>query len=127
MQNVTSSNELKKAIFALQQRQIEEEKLFRKQLLITYESLKPINVLRNVIHELTTPSELKDGLIQTSASLIAGYLSRKIVVRSSNNPLLRFAGILVEYGVTNFVSNHSEVLRKTVFSWIRNLTGKPHK
>ena len=127
MQNVTSSVELKKAIFALQQRQIEEERLFRKQLLITYESLKPINVLRNVIHELTSPSELKDGLIQTSASLIAGYLSRKIVVRSSNNPLLRFAGILVEYGVTNFVSNHSEVISKTVLSWVRNLTGKPHK
>jgi hypothetical protein len=127
MQNVTSSAELKKAIFVLQQRQIEEERLFRKQLLITYESLKPINVLRNVIHELTSPSELKDGLIQTSASLIAGYLSRKIVVRSSNNPLLRFAGILVEYGVTNFVSNHSEVISKTVLSWVRNLTGKPHK
>ena len=127
MQNVTSSAELKKAIFVLQQRQIEEERLFRKQLLITYESLKPINVLRNVIHELTSPSELKDGLIQTSASLIAGYLSRKLVVRSSNNPLLRFAGILVEYGVTNFVSNHSEVISKTVLSWVRNLTGKPHK
>ncbi len=125
MQSITSAEVLKRAIYALEQKQIKEERLLREQLLITYESLKPINFLQNVIRDLTTPSELKDGLIKTAASLLAGFLSRKIVVRSSNNPFRRFAGILVEYGVINVVSNNSEAIKKFGLHLIRNLIGKP--
>jgi len=101
--------------------------MFREQFSVTYESLKPVNVLKNIIQDLTSPSELKESLLQTTTSLFAGYLSRKIVVRSSKNPFLRLAGILVEFGVINFVSNHSETIKSVANHFIQNLFGNSDK
>ena len=127
MQNTTPTEALKRAIIALEQRQIEDARMFREQFSVTYESLKPVNVLKNIIQDLTSPSELKESLLQTTTSLFAGYLSRKIVVRSSKNPFLRLAGILVEFGVINFVSNHSETIKSVANHFIQNLFGNSDK
>lgn len=127
MQNTTPTEALKRAIIALEQRQNEDARMFREQFSVTYESLKPVNVLKNIIQDLTSPSELKESLLQTTTSLFAGYLSRKIVVRSSKNPFLRLAGILVEFGVINFVSNHSETIKSVANHFIQNLFGNSDK
>jgi hypothetical protein len=127
MQNTTPTEALRRAIIALEQRQIEDARLFREQFSVTYESLKPVNVLKNIIQDLTSPSELKESLLQTTSTLFAGYVSRKIVVRSSKNPFLRLAGILVEFGVINFVSNHSETIKSVANHFIQNLFGNSDK
>lgn len=127
MQNTTPTEALRRAIIALEQRQIEDARMFREQFSVTYESLKPVNVLKNIIQDLTSPSELKESLLQTTSTLFAGYVSRKIVVRSSKNPFLRLAGILVEFGVINFVSNHSETIKSVANHFIQNLFGNSDK
>jgi hypothetical protein len=127
MQRITSKDTLRKAIITLEQKQIEDGKRLKEQFSIAYESLKPVNVLRNAIYELTTTSsELKENLLQSAIGLMTGYLSRKIVVRSSKNHLLRLAGIVVQYGVTNLVSNNSEVIRKVLLRFIQKLLGLYH-
>ncbi len=127
IQKIRSTDELKKAIYTLEQRQMNEGRLLKGQFFIVSDSLNPVNVLRNVINEWATPSELNDSLFQTAISLIAGYLSRKLVVRSSKNPLLRFAGLFVEFGIINLVSHYSDAIRKAGSSLIKNLTGSVHK
>lgn len=127
MQNTTPTEALRRAIIALEQRKIEDARVFREQFSVTYESLKPVNVLKNIIQDLTSPSELKESLLQTTSTLFAGYVSRKIVVRSSKNPFLRLAGILVEFGVINFVSNHSETIKSVANHFIQNLFGNSNQ
>lgn len=127
IQKIRSTEELKRAIFALEQRQMNEGRLLKGQFFIVSESLNPVNVLRNMINEWAAPSELKDSLFQTAIGLIAGYLSRKVVVRSSKNPLLRFAGLFVEFGIINLVSHYSEAIRKAGSNLIRNLAGSVQK
>lgn len=107
MQKIISLETLRSEIVTLEQRQIAEEKLFKDQFFATYESLKPVNVLRNAINELLTFSDLKEPLIETTAGLLSGYLSRILIIRNSKNPFLRLAGIFVQYGVTNIVSKNS--------------------
>ena len=72
IQKIRSTEELKRAIFALEQQQINEEGLLKGQFFIVSESLNPANVLRNMINEWAAPSELKERLIQTAIGLIAG-------------------------------------------------------
>jgi len=111
MQKTLAAEALKRSISILERRQIEEEKLLREQFTVTLESMKPVNVLRKMFTIIAEPSEIKDSFLQTVTGLISGYISRKILVRSSKNPLLRLAGILVQYGVTNFVSKNSDSIK----------------
>ena len=72
--------------------------------------------------DIAEPSELKDSLLQTITGLISGYLSRKMLVRSSKNPLIRLAGIFVQYGVTNFVSRNSDSIKAIGLYYINKLS-----
>ncbi|HEY3388496.1 MAG TPA: hypothetical protein VGK38_02920 [Prolixibacteraceae bacterium] len=122
MQKITAAEALKKSISILERRQTEEGILLREQFTVTYESLKPVNVLRKILSDIAEPSDIKDSLIQTVTGLITGYFSRKILVRSSRNPLLRLAGVFVQYGVTNFVSRHSDSIRALGLYYINRLS-----
>ena len=121
MQKLTAAQTLKSSILVLEQRQIAEGKLLRDQFTVTFESLKPVNVLRKVINDLTHPSDLKDDVLQTATSLISGYLSRKLLVRSSKNPILRLAGLFVQYGVTSFVAMNSSAIKSMGLRFINKL------
>src|SRR5665648_1202995 len=111
MQKILAAEALKKSIQVTERRQMEEGKLLREQFTDTFESLKPINVLRKMLTDIAEPSALKETLIQTVTGLMSGYISRKLFVRSSKNPLLRLAGVLVQYGVTNFVAKNSDSIK----------------
>lgn len=121
MQKLTATQTLKNSILVLEQRQIAEGKLLRNQFSVTSESLKPVNLLRMVIGDLGHPSDLKDDIIQTAAGLISGYLSRKLLVRSSKNPILRLAGLFVQYGVTSFVAKNSSAIKSIGIRFMNKL------
>lgn len=124
MQKITDAETLRSSILLLELSQIEEEKLLRGQFTNTYESLKPINLLRKVINEVSSPSDLKDDLIQTVIGLITGYLSRKMLVRTSRNPILRIAGLFIQYGVTSFVAQNSSAIKSLGLHFINKFSGK---
>ncbi|MCX6236566.1 MAG: hypothetical protein NTY07_03235, partial [Bacteroidia bacterium] len=105
-------------------RKFDEGKLLRGQFSIAYESIKPFNVLQKMINQIASPSKFKDDLIQTSTGLITGYISRKMLVRSSKNPLLRLTGIFVQSAVTNFVANNSASIIAIGSYLINKFTGK---
>ena len=124
MQKITAAETLRSSILLLERRQIEEEKLLREQFTNTYESLKPINLLRKVIIEMASPSDLKDDVIQTATGLVIGYLSRKLLVRTSGNPILRLAGLFVQYSVTSFVAQNSSAIKSLGLHFINKFSGK---
>jgi len=110
MQKVSATDTLRKTILMLEIRQIEEGKLLSEQFKATYESVKPLNILRKMIGEITEPSALKDNLVQSAVGLVSGYVSRKMLVGSSKNPILRLAGIIAQFGVTTLVANNSALI-----------------
>jgi hypothetical protein len=124
MQKIIAAEALKKSIEVIERRQREEGKLLREQFTVTFESLKPINVLRKMLNDIAEPSALKETLIQTITGLISGYISRKLLVRSSKNPLLRLAGVLVQYGVTNFVAKNSDSIKALGLYYINKLSSR---
>ena len=127
MPKITSAKTLKRAIIALERRQIAEEQLLREQFTATYESLRPINVLRKAINDFLTPSELKEPFYETMGGLITGYISRMLITRNSKNPLRRLAGVLVQYGVTNMISRNSKAILRFCLSWLQRLTASIQK
>jgi len=121
MQKITSVKELQAAIISLEKRQSEEGRLLKEQFSITYESLKPFNVLRKAIIDIFKPIELKQGILDTSVGILSGYLSRALVVRNSKNPFLRLAGMFIQYGVTNVITKNSDTIMKVASAFIEKL------
>jgi len=121
MQNITSVKALRAAILRLEKRQTEQGLLVKEQFAVTYESLKPFNVLRKAVTDIFTPFELKQGLLETSAGILSGYLSRILVVRDSKNPFLRLAGVFVQYGVTNVITKNSESIMKVASAFVEKI------
>ena len=127
MQKIIAAEALRKSIEVIERRQREEGKLLREQFTVTFESLKPVNVLRKMLTDIAEPSALKETLIQTITGLVSGYISRKLLVRSSKNPLLRLAGVLVQYGVTNFVAKNSDSIKALGLYYINKLSSRSNE
>ena len=124
MQKIKAAESLKKLIEVIERRQMEEGRLLKEQFTITFESLKPVNVLRKMLTDIAQPSALKETLLQNVTGLISGYISRKLLVRSSKNPLLRLGGVLLQYGVTNFVAKNSGSIKAIGLYYINKLSSR---
>ncbi len=111
MEKITSVEELKKAILLLEIKQANEGVQLKEQLLVTYESLKPINLIKKIFTDITSSPDLKKDLLGTTVSLAAGYLSKKVAVGSTHNPIKQILGTLLQLGVTNIVSKNSDGIK----------------
>jgi hypothetical protein len=111
MQNITSSAGLKDAIKLLEAEQEIKARLLKEQLYITYESLKPVNLIRHTLKEISSSPYLIDNLSGTAMGLLSGFLSRKIFVGTSGNLIRKLVGSILQFGVTNVVAQNSDIIK----------------
>lgn len=111
MQNITSAIELRKQIQLLEIEQAFSEKLLKEQLYITYESFKPINLIKNALSEVATSPSLIDNIIGGVVGLATGYLTKKIVIGASGGIFKKVLGSLMQFGVTSAVSQHPDAIK----------------
>jgi MFS-type transporter involved in bile tolerance (Atg22 family) len=114
MEKITNIQELNAAIVLLEQKQVQQERLLKQQFKETYENIKPINFIRNTFKELVTAPDFKEDVLNTSISLAAGYLSKKLAIGTTNNPLKQILGSFLQIGVTSLVSKNSDNIRAKV-------------
>ncbi len=74
-------------------------------------SLKPANVLKNIFTEITSPGELKDNLVNTSAGMAAGYAAKVLVAGKSPGLVRKLVSNGLQVGITNAVSRNPETVK----------------
>src|SRR5664280_572457 len=111
MQNITSAADLKDAIQLLEAEQSIKGQLLREQLFLIYESLKPVNLLKNALKEISSTPYLIDNISGTAMGLLGGFLSKKIFVGASGNLIRKLFGSVLQIGVTNLVAQNSETIK----------------
>lgn len=104
METINTRDELKNAIKRLEYEQKEREHLLKEQVLLSIESLKPANLIRSKIHEITSSPHLVENVLSTAAGLITGYFSKKIAIGKSVNFVRKLLGTILQFGVTNVVT-----------------------
>ena len=118
MQKITTVAELKESILLLEMKQANDVYLLKEQFKITYESLNPINLIKRKFSELITAPDLKGDILNTTLSLAAGYLSKKVVIGTTSNPLKQLLGTVLQMGVTSIVSKNSDGIKSGVMHLI---------
>ena len=108
MENINCAADIKNAIQLLEAEQAVKQKLLKDQFHLTYESLKPVNLLKNTIKDISSSPYLVENIIGAAAGLATGFISRKIVVGGSGNLIRKLFGSILQFGVTNLVASHSD-------------------
>ena len=124
MQKITNVEELRASILVLKKKQTEEEVLLKEELKITYNSLKPINLLKGILKEFTSGSDFKENILNATIGIATGYLSKKIVTGSTHNPIKKVLGSIIQIGVSSIVSKNVEGIRSTLKHLITSLFNK---
>jgi len=111
MQHITSSAGLKDAIQLLEVEQEIRGQLLKGQLYVAYESLKPLNLLKHTLKEITSSPYMIDNISGGAMGLVSGFLSKKIFVGTSGNLIRKLIGSLLQFGITNVVAQNSGAIR----------------
>lgn len=111
MQNITSIAELKDAIQLLEVEQTIKERLLKDQIFLAVESLKPVNLLRSTIKDISSSPYLIDNMSGTAMGLLSGFLSKKIFVGASGNLIRKIIGHILQFGVTSVVAHNSDMIK----------------
>ncbi len=122
---------LKERIAFLEDRQNQETAVLKEQALDTYESIKPVNLLKNTLKDFSSQPTLKGNILDGAISIATGYLTKKLIVGTSNNPIKKIAGTLFQVAITTLVAKNSskikavgEVLLKHLFNRKATFTDK---
>lgn len=86
-----------------QERDLKFEEL-KDQLELTFESVKPINILKGTLEDFKHSTETKSDFLQAALSIAGGYLSKKIVMGKSDSIFKKIIGYVLQYGLTKFIS-----------------------
>jgi hypothetical protein len=111
MQKINSDTGLRDAIILLEAKRSAEELALREHLRLTYESIKPINLIRSTYEEVVASKDLKDDLINTSVGLAVGYVSKTLFEGVSHSPLRKLMGTVLLFGITNAVRKNPEAIK----------------
>jgi len=125
MPKINSDSDLRMAILELEEQRAKEGEMLKKQLFLTVESVKPINLLKQTVHEATVSRELLDDIVGLSIGMTAGYLAKKLFDGKTKSPVKRLFGIALQIGITNAVAKNPEVI-KFLAKGLINLIVKAH-
>lgn len=127
MKKINETDSLNELIALYQQKQEYEWKALKEQFHITYESLKPVNLINNLVHEVAASPEIKNDLISNAVGLGAGFLSKKFFGNYENHPVKRVFGIAAQLAIAKLVSKYTEPVVTMTGAVLKNLLHKIQK
>jgi len=111
MQNITNKAQLKNAILLLEAERAVNGQILKEQFYLTYESFKPINIIKGTLKDIASSPYLVDNILGTTMGLATGYISKKIIVGSSGNMIRKLLGALLQFGVTTIVAKNPDTIK----------------
>lgn len=100
--------QLKELIRLKEVEQRVEEAIVREQFQLTYESLKPLNLLRNTILKATSSPDLKGNIVNAVLGIASGFIVKKVVELGSKNPLLKTVGTILEIVIAGIAAKKAK-------------------
>ena len=85
--------------------------LLKDQFYLAYESLKPVNLLKNTLHDISSSPNLIDNILGTAMGIASGFLTNKIFVGDQEVIIRKLLGSVLQFGVTNVVAQHPETIK----------------
>jgi len=111
MKNKNATDTLNEMIIIQKMIYDNDLELLKNQFDVAYESIKPINLIKNLFQEVTASPEIKNNVLSNIIGLGTGFISKKLLLGFTHNPIKRVLGTLLEFAVANVASKHSDGIK----------------
>ena len=79
--------------------------LLKEQFHTVYQSITSSNVIKNSFRHTDTLPVVKSNLLNNAIGIGIGFLSKKVLIGSSNKPQKRLIGLIVQFAVAHIFFN----------------------
>lgn len=110
---IATKEDLEKAIRDLEYQQANDLLLLRGQYQKTFEGLKPMNLIKGSFKDIVTAPDLKKTVVNAAIGLTTGFITKKLLIGKTNNPLKKILGFIVELVVANKVVEQVDEIRSS--------------
>ncbi len=124
MEKGHTTTSLKQLILEKEAEHQAEGKLLKEHFHLAYESVKPINIIKNTIKEAIYSPDLKSNVINATIGLSAGFVAKKIFTWESQNPLTKLLGIILEIVVASKVTKNADEIKSIAGIMLKKLINK---
>lgn len=124
MRKINETDSLNELIIAQEQQFELELILLKDQLHLAYESIKPINLIKSLVHEVSNSPEIKTDMLDNLIGMGTGYISKKLLIDTTHNPIKKGIGYLLQFAIGNAVSKHAETIKIVGANIINYITKK---
>ena len=121
---ITTKGDLKKAILELETKEMEQKKKLLIQFQETRESLKPVNVIKNTFHEITSGPGLGNKVFNATLGIGAGLLTKKIMGVPGRIIFNRVIAPLLELGVAGMIAKNGQQIKAEAVSLVKKFLSK---
>lgn len=125
MSHKNSITELKESIDLLEKQKANELRSLKEEFHGIITSLNPANLVKNTFHELVQAPDFKHDLKDAAMGLASGYLSKKLLVGGSINPVKHVVGTLLQMAITSLVSKNADGIKSVATKLINKFRKKP--
>ena len=124
MQNISTVAALRNAIRFLEDEQAYKGQLLKEQLSVVYESLMPINILKNTVNKIFGKTDMIDYFSGSALGIATGLLLRKVFIGKSGNGLRKLIGSFLQMSISKIVTQNSDLIRSVGHGIIQYLFQK---
>ena len=111
MKNKNATDALNELIIVQEMKYANDLVQLKEQFDVAYDSVKPINLIKNLFHEVTASPEIKNDLLSNVIGFGTGFLSKRLLLGTSHNPIKKVFGTLFEFAVANLASKHTDGIK----------------
>lgn len=126
MEKINNSEDLKRKISLLEEKQINDWYLLQTEIVQIQDNLKPSHLIKNAFAEFRTSSSIKNDLIGTAVGLTAGLAAKAIAGGFSHNPIKKIIAAIFQLRVTNAVSREPGLFSNAAGSLLGFFRKKKH-
>ncbi|WP_130733571.1 hypothetical protein [Flavobacterium sp. J27] len=108
MRRVNENQLLDEKIRLLKIKHEHDFEILRAQYHTTIDSMKPVNIIKETIHDFKASKEIKNSLLETTLGIAGGFITRKMMVGKSASLFKKLSATVAQYFVSNFIKNKAE-------------------
>ncbi len=121
MDTLNPNDSLNLQISMLEQKRAAEFRKLKEQLHETGKSLKPANLIKGALRDITGSSQVKSVLIKAGIGLVLGFAAQKLIASRKESKKTRIAGNILQYGITMLAANRPSFIQSAGVFVARNI------
>lgn len=118
MKPIQSYDELVDRIKTVELRRELEKEMVVTEFDLLKESLKPMNILRRLLHDFKQSSDVKQDLLSGGLGLITGFLTNKILLGKINGPLKAALSAIIPGLFTSVAVKTPDAIKEKGLPWL---------